>query len=106
MVRYVLLAALLFACSKKDDPGPTCDQVMDHVLTVSKQVLVGHEGMNGAGDRKAMIDQCIQRNMSRELRECLMAAKSLDGLGACYKRAPQPLRPPVAAPPAPGSGSG
>ena len=106
-MRALLLATLLVACSKKEDPGPTCEQVVDHVLTVSKQVLVGHEGMNGAGDRKAMLDQCAQHNMSKELRECLMAGKDLDGLGACYKHAPQPPKPraPVPTPPA-GSGSG
>lgn len=114
-MRAWLLVAVLFACSKKEDPGPTCDQVVDHVLTVSKQLLVGHEGLGGATDRKAMLDQCAKRNMSKELRECLVAAKDLDGLGNCYKHAPQPPRPrtpvPVAPPPpAPtgsaGSGSG
>jgi hypothetical protein len=83
-MRAVLFAVLLVAC-KKDDPGPTCEQVTDHMLDVTKQQLPGHEGMTGLGDRKAMITQCTQRSMTKEQRECLMAAKSLDGFGGCYK---------------------
>ncbi len=107
-MRALLIAVLLLACSKKDDLGPTCEQVVDHVQTVSKQVMVGHPGMDGADQRKAMLDQCAQHNMSKELRECLVAAKDLDGLGACYKHAPQPPRPraPVPPPPASSAGSG
>ncbi len=108
-MRTLLPAALVFvligAC-KKDDPGPPCDQVVDHMLEVTKQVMVGHDGMNGMGDRKAMIETCEQRHFTKEERTCLFAAKTLDGFAACRKpQLPAPARPQAPAPaPAPGSG--
>ncbi len=108
-MRTLLLALLLVAC-KKDDPGPPCDKVVDHMLEVTKQVLSGHEGMMGLGDRKAMVQQCTQRNYTKQERQCLMQAKDLDGFADCRKtKVPAQLHPPPAppAPPPPaGSGSG
>jgi hypothetical protein len=93
MRRLILLAALLVGC--KEDKGPPCDKVVDHMLEVTKQALPGHD-TETLGDRKAMIDQCDKRNMPRELRKCLMSATSLAGFADCQSRskpAPAPTRP-------------
>lgn len=111
-MRAVLIAVLLVAC-KKDDPGPSCQQVTDHMLEVMKQ-LPGHEGVNMSpgADRNAMIQQCTQRNYTKQERECLLNAKNLDGFAACRPPKVPPALRPMAAPPAPpapppaGSGSG
>jgi hypothetical protein len=104
MIRLVLLAALLVACSKKkaEDAAPSCDQVVDHMLEVTKQMLPGH-GDQPMGDRKAMIAQCEQRNMPAAQRRCLVAAKSFDDLAKCRgNETPPAQRPvPVAPPPTP-----
>ena len=82
-MRFLLLLALV-ACNK-DNPGPSCVQVVDHVLDVTKQALPGHETAGALGDRKASIDQCEARKLPKETRQCLLAAKTLDGFGECYK---------------------
>jgi|SRR5882724_6343755 len=81
-----LLVLCLVACNK-DDPGPSCTQVVDHVLEVTKQVLPGHETVGMTGDRKASIAQCEARKLPAAARKCLVAAKTLDGFGDCYKAA-------------------
>ena len=118
MVRLLLLAALLIAC-KKEDPGPPCGQIVDHMLEITKQQLVGHDTMQ-LGDRQQMIDQCEQRKLPRQARTCMMAAKSLTDLAGCQAQgkptptpatggASAPTPAPVAPPPtgsAATSGSG
>jgi hypothetical protein len=103
-MRYLLLAALLVAC--KEDPGPSCEKISDHMLEVTKQAMPGHDP-SYLGDRKAMIAQCEKRNLTREVRNCLMKATTLPELGACQtkdkKPEPEPTRPlPTTAPEAPG----
>src|SRR5512147_520566 len=85
MKRCMLLALLAVAACKKSDPGPACGKLVDHMLEVTKQSMPGHD-MQDFGDRKAMIDQCEKRNMSREMRNCLMAAKTLADLGDCQSK--------------------
>ena len=92
MTRLVLLAALLVACSKKQDAGPPCDKVVDHMLELTKQMLPGH-GDQPMGDRKAMIDQCVQRKMPASLRSCLLAAKSFEDLAKCRSNERKPTTP-------------
>lgn len=107
MRRFMLLAALLVAC-KAEDKGPPCDKVVDHMLEVTKQAMPGHDP-GAFGDRKGMVDQCVKRNMSPEMRKCLMSATSLAGFAECQpksKPAPAPTPPPPSTePPAAGSGS-
>jgi hypothetical protein len=95
MTRLALLVGLLAACgsSKKQDDGPPCDKVVDHMLELTKQMLPGH-GDQPMGDRKAMIDQCVQRKMPASMRSCLLAAKSLDELAQC-RRAGNPADKPT-----------
>ena len=89
----VLVLLLATACQKKEDPGPPCDRVVDHMLELTKQVLVGHESMTKSMRAQA-IAQCEQRNMSKEMRECILAAKDTQGLSACRGAAPVHAQPP------------
>lgn len=99
MIRLLLLAAFLVACSKKDNAGPSCDQVVDRMLELTKQMIPGHDPQS-LGDRTQMIEQCKQRNMSAEVRACIVAAKNLDELATCHRKG-KPAGKPGAAPAAP-----
>jgi small lipoprotein (TIGR04454 family) len=114
-----VVLALAFGCQKTDS-GPSCDAVIDHVLAITKAGLTGHDGMQ-LGNRKQMIDGCVQRKLPAATRTCLLAAKDLAGLAGCKAGAPaaaggspaMPASPSVpaaptapAAPPAPAAGSG
>src|SRR5437763_1382258 len=88
----VVLVVVLFACSKKEEPGPPCDRVIDHMLDVTKQTLLGHEAMT-ADLKRQMIAQCEQRNYSKQIRECLLAAKDSAELATC-NRQNRPAMPP------------
>jgi hypothetical protein len=80
----VLTLLLATACSKQEEPGPPCDRVVDHLLEVTKQSLLGHESM--ATDlKKQMVQQCVDRNYSKQTRECLLAAKDVAALTACNR---------------------
>ena len=105
-MRFLLIAALLVACKK--DPGPSCDQISDHMLDVTKQAMPGHDP-SYLGDRKAMIEQCTKRNLTRDQRTCMMKATTLPELGACGPKKPAasptpvPTAPSGTAPSGPGS---
>lgn len=105
MLKRCVLLVLVVAGCKKEPPPPTCEQISDHMLEVTKLAMPGHDP-SYLGDRKAMVAQCEKRNLSREVRNCLMKATTLEGLGACQagskKPEPQPTRPlPTTAPEAP-----
>jgi hypothetical protein len=81
-MRCLLLAAVMFAgCSKSDD-GPSCEKVVDNMMTVTKAAMTGHGNME-LSNKKAMIDQCIARKMPASQRTCLAAAKDLAMIAAC-----------------------
>lgn len=93
-MRFMLLALLVAAagCSKKEkaDPGPPCDQVVDHMLVVMKQGLTGHDDL-ALGNKKQMVEQCESRKLSAKERRCLLEAKDLAGLASCRDaKAPEP----------------
>jgi hypothetical protein len=88
------------ACKNKDD-GPSCAQVVDHMLDVLKQGLTGH-GTIEVSDRQQRIQYCEQHQLSVDARRCLFAAKDLATFGDCYaKYAPKPDSPAPAPAPAP-----
>lgn len=95
-MRFLLLATLLVACKK--DPGPSCEQISDHMLDVTKTAMPGHDP-SYLGDRKAMIAQCEKRNLTRDQRNCLMKATTLPALGECGPK--KPAAPPTTTPAAP-----
>jgi hypothetical protein len=112
IARIALIAAVLVACHK-GDAGPPCEAVVDHMQTLMKQMMPGHDEA-ALGDRKQMIDQCQQRKMPAKTRQCIVDAKSFNDLAACNagtQKTTTPTPPPVTpVPPAPpnatGAGSG
>ncbi|MBL0217942.1 MAG: hypothetical protein IPQ07_29190 [Myxococcales bacterium] len=81
-MRWLVIATLMFTgCSKADD-GPSCDQVVDSMMAVTKQAMTGHGDME-VQNKKAMVDQCVARKMSADQRRCLVAAKDLAAIAAC-----------------------
>ena len=106
MTRLVLLAALLTisvsGCGKKDS-GPPCDQVVDHMMDVTKQMMPGHDPAS-LGNRKQLIDDCKSRKMSAATRRCLLDAKSFNDLATCRARDQKtstPTPPPITPVPEP-----
>jgi hypothetical protein len=81
MLRVVVLV-ILVGCSKKAS-GPSCEQVVEHMLEVTKQQLMGHDGANFTQQKKAMVKQCEDRNMSAEVRTCLLAAQTISDIANC-----------------------
>ncbi len=82
-MRTIILLVILVGCGGKKDPGPTCEQVVDHMLEVTKQQLIGHETANLNSQKKAMVAQCESRNMSDEMRTCLMGTKTIADIAKC-----------------------
>ena len=101
MTRFVVIAALLLACGNKqnEDPGPSCDQVVDHMLALTKQQLPGHDPEQ-LGNKKQMVDECVRRNLTAQERKCVLAAKTFVELAQCRKSGPAGV-PGRATPPAP-----
>ncbi|MBA2545142.1 MAG: hypothetical protein H0V17_36200, partial [Deltaproteobacteria bacterium] len=81
MLRAVLLVFLV-GCGKKAS-GPTCEQVVEHMLTVTKTQLMGHEGANFTQQKKAMVAQCEQRNYDAETRTCLLTTQTISDIAKC-----------------------
>lgn len=81
-MRWLLVLALA-ACGSKKDPGPTCEQVVDHMLSVTKTQLPGHEMTNLGNQKKAMVAQCEARNMDNDVRTCLMGATTISEIAKC-----------------------
>jgi hypothetical protein len=112
-VRWLIVLALI-SCGKKAE-GPTCEQVTDHILEVTKQQLPGHENTNLGIQKKAMVEQCEKKNMPTEVRTCLLGAKTISEIATCRGRGksnvlekPRRPRPPAigSAGSAAGSGTG
>jgi hypothetical protein len=89
LARYELLALVfVIACGGKSEPeAPSCAKVMDHILEITKNQLVGH-GDEVKSQRDAMIKQCEERNMAPAMRTCLVEAKTLDDIAKCQGKGP------------------
>jgi hypothetical protein len=84
-MRNVILAAalVLVGCSNnKDDPGPSCAQVTDHLFEVTKLAYPGHGDM-AMGNRKVEIAACEKRAIPAAERRCIMAAPDMAGVAKC-----------------------
>ena len=95
MLRVVLAIAVLAVsgCAKSKKPAepvPTCAQMTDHMLEITKQQLAGHGDLNLDTQRQGMVDQCEKRNMPPEARKCLMAASTMEAIAACQPRSTDP----------------
>lgn len=82
-MRFALTALLvLSACSKKAADVPSCEKVVDNMLTVTKTAMPGHGDME-LGNKKQMVAECEKRGLSDEQKRCIVAAKDLNGLAEC-----------------------
>jgi len=82
-----LLVAALAACSGKDDPGPSCAQLTDHLLAVMSGTVPGHTGMAMA-PRQLMIQRCDEKHYAPQVRSCMLAATTMAAAGACSGEKP------------------
>jgi len=81
MLRVALVAVLLAACHQ-DDPGPPCDQVVDHFIQVTRHgPPLG--GTRALASRDTMITVCKQRHYDATTRRCLLAARDAAALARC-----------------------
>ena len=87
-MRILLLVLVAAACSKTADKGPSCAQVVDNMMTVTKQQLTGHGDLE-VQNRGQMIEQCEKRDLTVDQKKCLATAKDLTGIAACT---PKPAR--------------
>lgn len=78
------LAWLVFlvACGSSES-GPSCEQMVDHVIQVTKQAT-GKEPSPEVGDRATQIKKCTDRKIPAETRTCILAAPSLTAIADCY----------------------
>jgi hypothetical protein len=100
-MRWLLVVGIVLAgCSKKQDAGPSCAEITDHVHAVFHKEHPGHaNAMNRAND----IQQCAQRKLSAEERRCVLAAQTLEAIGKCRETSvqEQDRAPATGTPPAP-----
>lgn len=96
MTRWTFVAVVLalgcnlgLGCGKSEDPGPSCEQVTDHVFEITSKAFPGHGDM---GNRKAYIESCKSRNLSASERKCMLAAQDTLSLAKCRK-VPEGARP-------------
>jgi hypothetical protein len=88
MPRWIWIAlvpALAAGCSKKEDPGPPCGQVADHVTEVVAKAYPGHADMMPKGARKQWVASCESRKLTAKQRRCMMDAQTPDALAACIR---------------------
>lgn len=74
------LLVLLVACG---DSGPSCEQMVDHVIAVTKQTT-GKEPSADIGDRATQIKKCQDRKIPADTRTCVASAPSLSAIADCY----------------------
>ncbi|MFN0247963.1 MAG: hypothetical protein ACKV2T_13825 [Kofleriaceae bacterium] len=83
-MRFVLAAVfVLSACSsKKAADVPSCEKIVDNMLTITKAAMPAHGDME-LGNKKQMAAECEKRGLSDEQKRCMATAKDLNGLAAC-----------------------
>jgi hypothetical protein len=111
MSRWMWIALVLaLGCGKKDDAGPSCVQVADHVNEIATKAYPGHGEMMPAGSRKNYVAGCEARKLTGKQRRCMVEAQSMEALAACLPRdkaeEPKPGAPPPPGAPAPAPATG
>ena len=90
MTHWTLIAlalALALGCGcGKDDPGPPCTKVAEHVNDVVSKAMPGHGEMMPPSSRKAWVASCEARKLTGKQRSCMMAAQTPDELAACLPK--------------------
>jgi len=96
------------AAGCKRDAGPPCTKVADHVAEVVTKEHPGHGEMMPESARKQWVATCQARKLTGKQRQCMLDAKTSEGLAACLpKEKPDDKVPaggvPVPIPPSPGA---
>jgi hypothetical protein len=112
MARWLWIAlvpALAVAgCGKKEDPGPPCAKVADHVTEVVAKAYPGHADMMPAAAHKNWVASCETRKFTGKERRCMMDAQTPDALASCIRARVNEKKPEGArgVPPMPGTPPG
>jgi hypothetical protein len=85
--RWIISLALVTGCGSKDE-GPPCAQVIDHTLEVAQSSMPGHGDMGALGNKKQMVESCEKQQWSADQKRCVMAAKTIQDIGACRAKPP------------------
>ena len=103
---FALVVALAACGGKKEDPGPSCEQLTDHLLAVMNQSVPPGHGNMQMGNHKLMVQRCDEKKYPAKVRTCMLAAKTMPEAAECsgekLQMSPR-LRPPTVQPA--GSGS-
>lgn len=100
MTRWTWIAMVLaLGCSKsKEDPGPSCEKVAEHVNEVATKAYPGHSEMMPKGSRKAYVASCEARKLTGKQRRCMLEAQSMEAIAQCLPRPKTDEKKPEAAP--------
>jgi hypothetical protein len=88
MMRWTWIAVVLafaLGCKGKEDPGPSCKEVTDHVYEITRKAYPGHGDMM-MGNPKTDVARCEARKMSAAQRRCMLQAQSVEALAQCVPR--------------------
>jgi len=108
MSRWMWIPIVLALGCGKDDAGPPCTKIADHVAEVTQKAYPGHADMMPPDYRKSYAAGCERHKLTAKQRRCMMEAQSMEGFAACLPRAKEEEKKPGAqpgtpAPPAPSS---
>jgi hypothetical protein len=99
MMRWTWIAVVLaLGCKGKEDPGPPCTKVADHVNEVVSKSIPGHGDMMPASSRKAWVASCEARKLTGKQRRCMLSAQSPEALAECMPREKTEDKKPAAPP--------
>jgi hypothetical protein len=100
MTRWMWIAMVLaLGCDKrKEDPGPSCEQVAEHVNEVATKAYPGHSEMLPKSSRKAYVESCKARKLTGKQRRCMLEAPSMEAIAMCVPRPKADEKSPGAAP--------
>jgi hypothetical protein len=73
-VMLVLTVAALAGCKKKQDPGPSCRQIVSYMMRFREL---------GTFDERAAIEDCRKQKWTAAQRKCMYSAKDLGEIGTC-----------------------
>ncbi len=109
-MRWMWIALVLaLGCERKQEPpGPSCEQVADHMNEIARKAYPGHADMMPAGSRKAYVASCESRKLTGKQRRCMLQAQSLDAMAQCMPRDKADAKKPEgrAGPPVPSAAPG
>jgi hypothetical protein len=90
MLRWMWIATALAAgaaagCERKQEVGPSCKVITEHVYEITRKAYPGHGEMQ-MGNPKADIARCEARKLTLAQRRCMVEAKSVEALASCLPR--------------------